>query len=69
MLRAVRPHSADGGARPPQQRHETDAMNKRSAAALAAFVFGCALATTTALATDACQTCWNRYNKCLGTEV
>ncbi len=44
-------------------------MNKRSAAALAAFVFGCALATTTALATDACQTCWNRYNKCLGTEV
>lgn len=43
-------------------------MNKRSVAALAAFVFGCALATT-AIATDACQTCWNRYNKCLGTDV
>lgn len=43
-------------------------MKKRSLAALAAFVFGCAVVTT-AMAADACQTCWSRYNKCLTTDV
>ncbi|QQP97029.1 hypothetical protein [Lysobacter enzymogenes] len=40
-------------------------MKKRSLAAVAAFVFGCAVVTT-AMAADACQTCWVRYNKCVG---
>ncbi|MGO1072819.1 hypothetical protein [Lysobacter sp. CA199] len=39
-------------------------LSKRSFAALAAFVFGCALAGTASSAADACQTCWNTYNKC-----
>ncbi|MBN7137313.1 hypothetical protein A7A76_21580 [Lysobacter enzymogenes] len=40
-------------------------MKKRSLAALAAFVFGCAVITTATAAGDACQTCWMRYNKCV----
>ncbi|MGO1072822.1 hypothetical protein [Lysobacter sp. CA199] len=40
-------------------------LSKRSVAAISAFVFGCALASTASYAYDPCERCWTTYSRCV----
>ena len=40
-------------------------LQRRSIAALAAFVLGCSMALSAGAASDACTRCWNTYDACV----